>query len=424
MSRKEAVVSLAIPSENGWDLWQRQGGAFELVGHEEIDEEGAVGRFRAASHYAFPVLSVFTVPLWANTDDPALLQGLVEMQLEKLGLKPEASQGKLLDYKMALLGEPGAGEGDAPRNLVLATVLSSNFKHSLPRQTPQFFDISPRFYILPGNHVLLWKELGRIVVAITRNDQLIYSQALGSHTIDENAVQELKCLLMELSLQGVIAKPAGLVLWTEAVADGADALLEKSLGLKVRRDEKPEPVLPAKGSKLVPSEVALLRLEQKRREKQRVVLLVAAAVYVAFAAWFAFDYFLTARELKGDQAEAAALEPKVGWMGPFKAVWDQVEDTIDGDRYPVELFHRVQSLLPPKGVGFASYISEGNLITIDGVSRTTAEANNYGGKVMGSDQLADYEWQWLQRPTVDTRKRDRTATFRIQGKYKYGKTED
>jgi hypothetical protein len=424
MSRKEAIVSLAIPSENGWELWQRQAGAFELVGREEIDEDGNVGRFRAASHYAFPVLSVFTVPLWVNTDDPALLQGLVEMQLEKLGLKPDGGQGKLLDFKMALVGDPGAQEGDPPRNLVLATVLSSNFKHSLPRQSPLFFDSSPRFYILPGNHVILWKELGRIVVAITRNDQLVYSQALSSHSIDANAVQELKCLMMELAMEGVISQPAGIILWTEAIADDGIEALERSLDLKVRRDEKPDPVLPAKGSKLVPSEVALLRLEQKRSEKRRLVLLAAAAVYVALAAYLAIDYFLKVRELKGYQEEVAALQPKVGWMGAFRSVWDQVEDTIDAERYPVELFHRVQALLPPKGVGFTSYVSEGNLITIDGVGINTAELNKFGGKVFNNDLLADYEWQWLQLPTVDTRKRDRTATCRIQGKYKYGQIED
>ncbi len=424
MSRKEAIVSLAIPSENGWELWQRQGGAFELVGREDIDEDGNVGRFRTASHYAFPVLSVFTVPLWVNTDDPALLQGLVEMQLEKLGLKPDGGQGKLMDYKMALVGDPGAQEGAAPRNLVLATVLSSNFKHSLPRQAPQFFDSSPRFYILPGNHVILWKELGRIVVAITRSDQLVYSQALSSHSIDANAVQELKCLLMELSMQGVVSKPAGIILWTDAIAEDGIESLERSLDLKVRRDEKPEPVLPAKSSKLVPAEVALLRLEQKRREKRRIALLAAAAVYLVVAAFLAVDYFLKVRELKGYQAEVAALEPKVGWMGAFRTVWDQVEDTIDAERYPVEILHRLQSILPPKGVGFTSYVSEGPLITIDGVGINTAELNKYGSKVFNSELLDDYEWQWLQLPTVDTRKRDRTATCRIQGKYKYGQIED
>ncbi len=421
---KEAIVSLAIPSENGWELWQRQAGVFELVGREDFDEEGNLGRFRAASHYAFPVVSVFTVPLWVQTEDPALLQGIVEMQLEKLGLKPDGGQGKLLDYKMAILGEPGASEGEAPRNLLLATVLSSNFQHALPRQSPLFFDSSPRFYILPGNHIILWKELGRIVVAITRNDQLIYSQALSSHILDENAVQELKCLVMELSMQDVVTKPAGVVVWTDSIEEGALASLEKALGLKARRDERPDPVLPAKGSKLVPAEVALLRLEQKRREKRRIILLAAAAVYLVVAGFFVVDYFLKLRELKGYQAEVATLEPKVGWMAPFRSLWDAVEESIDADRYPVELYHRVQSNLPPKGVALTSYVSEGKLITIDGASSKTADANNFGGKIFNSDLLADYEWTWLQRPTLDPKKRDQTATFRIQGKYKYGKTED
>ncbi len=448
MSKKEEETIVAIPGEEGWELWQRQSGVFELIDQRELDEEGNYEPFRHATHYGFPLVSAFAIPLWVATDDPALLPNVVDMQLEKLGLKPDSVNGTLMDYKMALKGEPlpalpeepkksepvieglegldisEDGEPEEPaepaaRNLVLATVLSPNYSHSLPKLGADFFDVSPRFFVLPGNHVTVWKELGRIVIAITRNDQLVYFQALSGDTLDLDAVHEIKCLLMQLFVEGVVTQPAGFVIWTEEVDSGVEAAVKEQLELQPIVEEKPRPVIPAKGSKLVPAEVDLLRQAQARAERRKKIILGVAALYLVGVGFALFNYFMQQREVSNLRAELAALEPQVGWIGPQRAKWRTFEKAFDGNRYPIEVFHRCVSLLPPKGVRFVDFKITDGMVVIDGQASNTTVANQYGGKVFKSDLLKDFNWQWTKRPTVDTRKREKTAAFKIQGKYKW-----
>jgi len=426
-SKKTTEVTVAIPGEDGWQLWLRKSGSFEMIDKQLLDEDGSVEPFRSATHYAFPVVSVFAAPLWVATDDPVMLHSVVDMQLEKLGLRPDTGTGKLVDHKLAVKGHGvPAKEGEpAPiRNLVLANVLSPNYQHALPRHAPDFFDISPRFFVLPGNHVTLWKELGRVVLAITSNDQLVYFQSLTASSVNEAAIRELKCLLMQLRMEGTIEQPSGLVIWTDDVAAGVREFAKSTLAMDCEVEDKPRPVLPARGSKLVPSEVADIRENERKRDKIRNVLLGVAALYLIGMGFLAFDYFMKVREVQKYRNELAILKPQVEWIPAINRKWAAIEPAVDGNQYPLELLHRTISLLPPKWVRFAGFTYEQSMITIEGESSNTAEANKYGGKVFKSELLEDYKWNWIQRPVIDTRKRERTATFKIQGESIYGQTQD
>ena len=54
--------------------------------------------FKEIQVYGFPVTAAFAIPIWASTADEDLLESVVDMQLEKLGMKPETIAGKLIDY--------------------------------------------------------------------------------------------------------------------------------------------------------------------------------------------------------------------------------------------------------------------------------------------------------------------------------------
>ena len=51
--------------------------------------------FKTAALFAYPVSSTFAVPIRAATGDTDLLPDLIEIQLEKQGLKPDAPVGCL-----------------------------------------------------------------------------------------------------------------------------------------------------------------------------------------------------------------------------------------------------------------------------------------------------------------------------------------
>ena len=97
----------------------------------------------------------------------------------------------------------------------------------------------------------------------------------------------------------------------------------------------------------------------------------------------------------------------------------------------MELFHQTVSRLPEKGVRFTSFTLERSYdetentlerdqVIIDGEAQNTAEPNRYFSNVTKAEgALGTYQWKWLRRPVIDTRKRERTATFRFQGDYIY-----
>jgi hypothetical protein len=425
MAKVDNDTSICFPGEEAWELWRLQAGRFELADTIPMGEASPEEGFKSASHYAFPVHSVFAVPIWAGTDDPELLGNLVEMQLEKTGLKPDVGEGVMLDYRIVSASDGRAptldsviGDAPAKRHLALATVLNPNFAHPLPKSGSKGFDVSPRFLMLPGNHIIIWKELGRLVMALTRGGQLVYFQGLTSADIDTDTVHEVKCVLLGLEGQGVVAEPTGIHLWLDEIADSAGALLQREIGLDAIVTPRPDPVLPTQLSNLLPPEIARQRAAQKHAAKIRNIGLALAACYVALLGWYFFDYFKTVNEERQLAASSRELS-KAEWMRPFRTQWDALDPVVNGERYPSELLHRCTAAVPVKDVRFTSFTIQGGDINIVGECRDPNAGRNFGTQLFKNSLLRDYDWVWLQRPTIDPRRKDGTASFRIQGAYKF-----
>lgn len=426
MAKNDGDVSICFPGEDRWELWRLKSGRFELADTATVDDSGVSQPFKTASHYAFPVNSVFAVPIWSATDDPSVLGNVVEMQLEKSGLKPESGAGVAFDYKKVGASDAtapavplGDGAAASKRHLILANVLNTNYEHPLPKTGSKEFDVSARFLVLPGNHIVIWKELGRLVLALTRGSELVYFQGLTGTEVDAATVQEIKCLLLGLEGQGIIARPSGIHLWLEHVDDAAGDLLQRELGLDAIVTPRPDPVFATKTSALLPEQVALQRIQAKRSAKIRNIAAVIALVYLAFVGWYLFDYFSVLKEEKEVASRASELAPEAEWIRPFQGRWKNIEPVLDGSRYPSELLHRCTTSLPQKNVRFTGFTVAKGVITILGEASDTGAARKFAGDLFKSSLLTDYDWIWLQRPAADPRRKDGTAVFRIQGTYKF-----
>ena len=181
MAKKNIENSICFPGEDAWELWVSKENRFgssdyELTETKEVDDSGSCEPFKVATHYAFPLNSVFAVPVWVSTDNEDDIESLVELHLERTGLKPTDGDGKLLDYSIVSVIEveptEGSEEPNAKKNLVLATVLNPEYRHPLPKGGSKEFDISGRFLKLPGDHIIVWKELGRLVMAVTHEGRV------------------------------------------------------------------------------------------------------------------------------------------------------------------------------------------------------------------------------------------------------------
>ena len=424
MAKKDSDITLCFPGENGWELWVEQSGRLVLSETRSLEEGGEP--FQSASHYAFPVNSVFAVPIWTATDSPEVLGSLVEMQLEKSGLKPESGSGKMLDYRTVQTIDTEEGS----RNLILATVLNADYQHPLPNQGAREFDVSARFLNLPGNHIVIWRELGRLVGGLTRGGELVYFQGLNSIEFDAAAIQEIRCVLLGLDgagpvsneekSQDILSQISGIHVWLEDADESVVSELQQALDLDTIIALRPDPVLPSGYSGLLPGVVAVQREQKKRTQMIRNVVLALAACYLVFLGVYFFKHFKMEKDRDAFSEKVNGLDQELGWIGPFKKKWREIEPVINGQTHPSELLHRCTLQLPAKDVRFTSFAVKGNTITIIGECRDPNAGRRFGAKLMTAAAMRDYNWEWLQRPTVNTRLKDGTATFRLQGGYKFG----
>ena len=261
-----------------------------------------------------------------------------------------------------------------------------------------------------------------MVLAVTRDDSIVHFQALSAEQIDEEAVREIKCLMFQLSTEDVIESPTGLVLWVDGVDHAVVELAEEKLGIRVVLDHRPSPVLPEKGSKLLPTVVAIHRQQVKRRRKIQKVALALAAVWAVFIGWNVWNYYQAKQEADKLVRDMNRLRPKAMWIPTFNKRYDLLKKAIEYNRFPIELFHLCVSKLPPKDVRFTNFAIENETIRIQGEAVNSAAANRYGGILFGLEELKPYSLDWETRPKYNTKRKDGTVEFSIVSVYKTTKS--
>ena len=189
----------------------------------------------------------------------------------------------------------------------MATVLDSAFKHELPKGGARDFEASPALFYLPENQIVLWKEFGKLVVAITRRDMLVYFQGMTASRVDVSVVHELNCLLMQLGMQKVVEQIDGITLWTDAVDEGVDQLLSEAFECKVHHQPRPRRCFPAEFDIASDRSGAGSHRSQKAA-KIKNVLAIAALVYCGIAAFFVARYLIDLRGVNKLKAEAAGKQ--------------------------------------------------------------------------------------------------------------------
>ena len=414
MSSKSASHSgivLAYPGEEHWELWTgdaRKGGG--LLGHYPTNATAASpSEFKGVTHYALPVTSVFCSPFWAATEDESLIPDIVEMRLEENGTKPEPGGGQHYDY-VSLCRE---GE----RSLLLPILLANGKPIELPKGDADYFDISPNFLALPRNHLVLWRELGRWVVVTTRQGKPAYFQALNSDQINAEATLELKCLLLQLHSQGVIEELSGIVVWGSELPDESRALLENELEMSMLTESRPLPLLPEDLLGLLPNEVASNREAAARRQKIRHWVSAATLAYLLMLACFAGVYVWKMREKEQIKVVVENLEREVGWIEPTAGRWNALEDAINVERFPVDMFLRVVQEMPKKGIRLLDTDINPDRILVKVEAANRSLANRYLKELERSKELLDYEWK---QNALNEDPKTSIVTFEVKGTYRYG----
>ncbi|MDG2125590.1 MAG: hypothetical protein P8J87_17945, partial [Verrucomicrobiales bacterium] len=264
-TNEASVTTVCLPGEAHWELWRSEGeGAFSLASTEPA---GDPDEFAEATVFGIPVARAFSVPVWVASEDPALVDSVLDIQLEAMGLKPENVEGEHLSQRIVAREDK--------RTLLGVTVLPKGFAIELPKKHPERFFVSPELYVLPDNQVTVWKELGKLVLAVTRMDGVVYFQGLTARRLDTESAKEIACTVMQLQAQGTIEALEGVSIWLppEAIEPGAAEYLESPLGVGVQLADRPAPALPLVEPVLLPQQVAEgRRLGQQRKQIRRIAM--------------------------------------------------------------------------------------------------------------------------------------------------------
>jgi hypothetical protein len=393
-------AGICLPGEQSWELWKHSSAGWQIA--QSVSAEEGATAFKTAGVFGYPVSAAFAVPVRAATGDSDLLPDIVDFQLEKQGLKPETPVGRLMDYRTV--------ERSENNTLLLASVLNPQAADALPKEAPQRFEVSPYLYYLPDDHLVIWRELGRLVFCVTRGDQPVYYHALTSDVLRRGTAQELEQLLMPLFTQGIVEEIKGIVLWTEAVEPGAADELQRVFGARVRTERRPAPAVPQEASSIEPVSVAMAKIRAARLQRIRKYVFIGLALYLAVPAFFAYRYFTTQSEIDTLRGQARQLESQYGSVEESLIKKQVMNAVTNADRFPIELLNQSLSPLYQQNIGVRvtnvqierkveDTGAERATITIKGESQQSDRAALlYTTRIKGNQALKDFEWDFKVEP--------------------------
>ncbi len=405
--RKKGEKVLLLPGADGWEAWTSLNGAgLDLAlrsGTTRVLDVGGIPSGELTM--AFPVRDVSALPFRAPTSDDALLSDLAEMHLERMGMRPGIDAGVLSDvFKVGTRGE---------ESLVVPVVLAPPMEGHLPRRSPQHFDISARCLPLPADGLVVWRELGRWVFALSEEGQALEFEALASNQLGEDAGREIRLTLMQLEMQGLIdSLPRHCFLWVgdEEAPPGAEELAALGAGIGLSGPAtvaaKPAPVIPSRTTQLLPADVRAERVA--RRKKQQITVAAVAAVVVYLGVIGVLWSSLAKARKNADKAlvEYTPFEDIYEDGKRHEQKWRELQPVVEQDHNTVELlYHCMRARGGEEGVRLdraditnqLQVDSEGELtlirsIRLQGKSDELGQATAFDEALKGERGLNDYQW--------------------------------
>jgi hypothetical protein len=409
MANPQTQTTICLPGENAWELWRQSPGGMTLAQSLALEEGSGPSAFKGVTVFGYPVISAFSVPVWASSGDQEIIDGVVSMQLEKLNLMPDNAVGQLVDTRII--------ERMESKTLVTSTVISEAVLPELPATAPESFEVTPDLFYLPDNSLILWKELGRLIVCATRGEHPVYFHALTESELSSSAVSEIESMLMPLYMQEILPDLDGIVIWTEAVAPGADQELANTLRLPLRHEKKPAPAQPKTRSNYEPVSVALGKIRAARRKRIRNIAALAVGAYLLVVTAFIGMHFWDSYQNDELERKTKPLMLQSAFVEPTMRQWEMTEPLRNKDLFPIETIRRVLDPIAGRqfsGVRITSVRLDGNNVEIKGEGQAQNTIINYRNYLVGNGDTNSFDWpqpQWgAQRAGL--------FTFTISGKRK------
>lgn len=358
--------------------------------------------------YAIPSRDLISRPHWVSSKEETLIARVVAVENEKLGVKLSAGPGRITDWRPV--------EYNGTRTLVQSVAMPWHFELP-PGRTTEFTDFVPHYSLFPPepNAVMLWQEEGEWVAGYARERRWVHVQLLGSLSAPDVAA-EIQLTLMELSARGILEKTTEAVVW-----GNYDLALHQSLqenaGLEVRFEARPAPRTDDSAAwKLEPHEVSRAKQNRARQKRTGWIALFATVFLLLLVGAGYFHLWTLQQSNERLRGKIAANRAAADLIAEAMNHWESLSPVIEPRRAPVEIFHQISTLLPPKGFRLTRFeIQDYRIISLSGEASNMGTALKFKGDLENSEGLADFAWEESQpRQKGDLIEYNVTGTYLFQ----------
>ncbi|MBK1833902.1 hypothetical protein [Roseibacillus ishigakijimensis] len=411
---------LLFPGAEGWEIWRGTEEFSLLKATGEREALAVEGVPKGLLTMAFPVRDVSAAPFLAATGEQEMFRDLADLHLERSGLRAEDAAGSLSDCFTLSTGEEEA--------TLLPVVLSPPPEGGLPKKSPKAFDVSARCLPLPPLSVVLWREFGRWVFAVSdAQGQTLYFQALPGALFDAQLSREVALGTAQLSMQELLPQPLQQCLvWTGESeippAEEAMAALGQILGIPVSAAEKPAPRLPQPLSQLLPADIRAERLALQKARQTKMAIAAVVLCYLGAIGYFAYKFNEAKKRTDLAEQRAAASGPVAEEVATFTSKWEELKPIVENQFWPLEQYYNAYLAAPKEGLKLTEIEMHNEIdypsgearlrrfMILEGESEKAEQAVQFGENLTRSSYFSEFQWS-IVSPTPTNRD---TWSFRYQ----------
>ncbi len=398
-----SASTLLLPSPDAaWRLWKPR----STAAMEEVESPADCHSTVPSLVIGLPATACRSIGLVLPMAEHDLLRQMIETHLERHGLR--TAEGATRPHRWHLLGQ------QTGMAVVSVDVLADPFPDHLTVNHASDYMAALRLLDLPEGHLVIVEEQGELVVAASFHGKLFRSHVFApAGASPEEVAQELQLTCWALEAQPVLGQINGVTL----VGRGWEAdRVERLLDLPVRTVEslpRAAHLEAGRDDALLPVSVRAAREHKRRRAKILRYGLFGALLYVSlFFLGFAYLRSYGQRIAELERQVAATAEPAAAVKKAAEA-WKTLAPALDPNRYQMVLMAEITGLMPPSGIVLREFDGRAEDIELRGEARDAQLAYQFLEDLQKHRVLGRYTWS-MPQPSV----REKTASFRIQGKLK------
>lgn len=400
MSSPSAKQTLLFPGSEEWETWAAdKKSTWKPTPDAPVPAEISV--------LAIPARSICAFPLTVVSEDPAVVKGMIRVQLEGRGILLSESNPETISYRTV--------SSDDGKIQILAFALLDQSVHEEDTKAEEF-EPSALFHRVPEDGILLWKELGRWVVMFAHETHPAHVQCLSQSELNDDAIQEIQTIQEGLILQELIDAPSLVeIVKTDSLGPEEVALIGLQFGTEVRLRERSPLSAVETSSQLVPTRVAEARRAQTLKKRIVFGIVGAIALYALFLSAWAVRLWMKDREIATLAEYVEQLEPQASKVRQARFEVEELRPSFDYHLFPIELFNRCVEILPEDGIRLTYFRVAPGVIELRGEASNSTAAVSWKARLRSSDSFREYAWDFPQPDILPDNRAEFVATGTLPG---------